>query len=79
MLRNWFSIYHQRNELGVNRRTRVERLYEFRCSCGKKLVWAIRDAKVLCNRCDNWVEFKDLENPKSYVVEIDKPEQLSMF
>ena len=57
----------------------VDRLYEFTCSCGKSLVWAIRNAKVLCNQCDNWVTFEELKKPNSYVVAIDEPEQLSIF
>jgi hypothetical protein len=71
------------SSVGMNekmyRRKNVDCLYEFTCPCGQSLVWAIQNAKVLCNRCDSWVEFKDLKNPNSYVIETDEPEQLSLF
>lgn len=57
----------------------MAQLFEFVCVCGKVLVWAGENSKVLCNVCGNWVEVKDMKNPKSCFAEDEETGQLSMF
>lgn len=58
----------------------MDKLVEFICpTCNKQLVWAKENSKVLCNVCFDWIELKDLKKPNVLLVEIDEPQQLSMF
>jgi hypothetical protein len=58
----------------------TDKLVEFICpECKKQLVWATVSSKVLCNGCSCWVDFNDLKNPNVLVVEVDEPQQLTIF
>lgn len=56
-------------------------LYEFCCpACGKFLVWTHIKGKVLCNKCDRWIKFDDLNAPRSvHINDSTEITQLSMF